>query len=435
MDRNLLKQVITEQAILPMPTNLVARQIDSVIAPLLLGNSILIISGIRRCGKSTLLRNIRQQRSESDFYINFDDDRLVNFELVDFQMLYEVFVELFGKQQSFYFDEIQNIPEWERFVRRLHDEGNKVFITGSNAAMLSKELGTRLTGRYISVTLYPYSFYEFVSYKNINLLQSIQKDNYITSTVVTGQILALFAEYLQIGGIPEYVRYKQPEYINSLYENILYRDIIVRHKLTKQKELKQLVFYIASNIGKNITFSAIRKFLGLGNASTVSEYFGYLEDSYLCFLVNKYDPSLNKQMLAEKKQYIIDHGIARIVGFMISEDSGRFFENIVYLELLRRGYNVYVHRQDYECDFVLQHSNKIIFAIQVCKTLADPETKQREYKGLLEAMQTYKLTQGLILTENENLVETIAVDNKKYIINIVPLWKWLLDDRLEPKGR
>ena len=172
MDRDLLKQVILEQHGYALPPDYIEREINSVIARLLVGDSILIITGVRRSGKSVVLQNIRQQQSEADYYINFDDDRLVNFGLEDFQTLYEVFIELFGEQKSFYFDEIQNIPDWERFVRRLHDQGNKIIITGSNASMLSKELGTRLTGRHVAVTVYPFSFREFVMFKNPSLLVS-----------------------------------------------------------------------------------------------------------------------------------------------------------------------------------------------------------------------------------------------------------------------
>lgn len=427
MERDLLKKLILEQAQIPLPVDIVPRQIESVVAPLLNGDSILIITGVRRCGKSILLKKLRKQRKESDYYINFDDDRLVNFTLADFQTLYEVFIELFGNQKSFYFDEIQIIDGWERFVRRLYEEGNKIFITGSNASMLSKELGTRLTGRHISITMYPFSFYEFVVFKDKTLLEQVQKNNYIFTTQMTGQILRLFADYVQTGGIPEYVRNQQTEYIHSLFENIIYKDIIVRYNLTKEKEIKQLAFFIASNIGKNITYNAVRKMLGLGNASTIAEYYEYFANSFLAFLVNKYDASLRKQIQNEKKQYIIDHGLARLIGFRASDDIGRILENIIYIELLRRRCKIYSHEDNGECDFVLHESNRIIAAIQVCKTLDDPQTKEREYKGLINAMRTYNLTNGLILTENQQQTDTIIDAGNSYTIHIMPIWQWLLN--------
>lgn len=422
MNRELLKQVILEQHEYDLPEDYIERSINRVVAPLCDNPLILIITGIRRAGKSILLRSIRKKRKESDYYINFDDDRLVNFTLEDFQALLEVFIELFGVQKSFYFDEIQNIPEWERFIRRLHDQGNKIFITGSNASMLSKELGTRLTGRHIAITLYPYSFYEYVNYQNPKLLKSTGY-----TTIKTGQLLQLFAQYCQLGGMPEYVRYKQVEYIHTLYDNIIYRDIIVRNKLTKEKQFKELVFFVASHICKTVTFNALRKMLGLGSATTIANYFNYLEDSFLCFLVNRYNFSLKKQILSEKKQYFIDHGMANLIGFRASNEYGRTLENIVFIELLRRNADIYFHREKKECDFVIRAGNAITAAIQVCKQFNTLETKQRGFEGLLEAMVLYRLDEGLILTENMEADEMIERDNKTYKVTIKPIWKWLLE--------
>jgi predicted AAA+ superfamily ATPase len=166
-----------------------------------LSPEIIIITGIRRCGKSTLLQQIRAIQPQKDYYINFDDERLVRFKVEDFQMLMEVFHELFGEQKTFYFDEIQNVELWEQFVRRLHDTGNKIYITGSNARMLSRELGTHLTGRYLSVELYPFSFNEFIAFRNPELLvKNIHK------TSVKAEILSLFHDYFNNGRFPNFVK-------------------------------------------------------------------------------------------------------------------------------------------------------------------------------------------------------------------------------------
>ncbi len=422
MKREILKQVILEQQVCNNPPDLVPRQIYSKIGRLMAGDMIIVISGLRRCGKSTLLQMIRQASEESSYYINFDDDRLVNFELTDFQMLYELFIELYGEQKTFYFDEIQNIPEWERFVRRLHDQNNKVFITGSNATMLSKELGTRLTGRHITVTLYPFSFVEFIQYKSPEVLDV---KGYTTST--TAKLLKLFASYMELGGIPEYLRREEAEYMRSLYENIIYRDIIVRYKIVKEKAIKQLGFYLASNIGKSTTFNALRKLLGIGNSSTITEYLAYLENSFLNFTINRYSSSIKKQLHVEKKTYFIDHGLARIIGFRTSADYGRVLENIVFLELKRRNYDIYVHNETKECDFVVFDNNKITLAIQVCKDLTEPDTKEREYAGLIEAMQAYNLDTGWILTEYQEEEELVTIKGRSYKVKICPVWKWMLN--------
>ena len=170
MDKRTLAQIVIDQAKEPLPEPLVPRWEYKQLLPLLSNKQVIILSGIRRCGKSTLMQLIRSNAAESNYYINFDDDRLVPFQLDDFQRLIEVFIELYGIQNTFYFDEIQNISGWERFVRRLHNQGEKVFITGSNASLLSRELGTHLTGRHISIKLFPYSFREFVLRRDPKIL-------------------------------------------------------------------------------------------------------------------------------------------------------------------------------------------------------------------------------------------------------------------------
>ncbi len=236
MNKQTLMQIICDQAQFDLPDPLVARMKLNDLTPLLSNKQVLIISGIRRCGKSTLMRLIRKQAAESDYAINFDDDRLVPFELADFQILMEAFIELYGVQKTFYFDEIQLIPGWERFVRRLHDQNNKVFITGSNAKLLSSELGTHLTGRHIAIKLFPYSFQETFAQATPELL---------TTERLTSTQLALlkknFSQFKKMGGIPEYIESGQKEYLHALYENILYKDIIVRHHLSQEKTIKELV--------------------------------------------------------------------------------------------------------------------------------------------------------------------------------------------------
>ena len=166
MNKEQLRDIVIDQNVSKIVKKLTARSIYTQLKTFQQSSQVVILSGIRRCGKSTLLGQIRDDNVEKDYYLNFDDDRLVQFELSDFQVLYELFIELYGPQKTFYFDEIQNIPGWERFIRRLHDEGNKMYITGSNASMLSAELGTRLTGRYIEIQVYPFSFLEFLAYQD-----------------------------------------------------------------------------------------------------------------------------------------------------------------------------------------------------------------------------------------------------------------------------
>lgn len=421
INKHLLSQVIIDQAKEPLPEIMVPRWDYQDLNLLTNNKQVIILTGIRRCGKSTLMHLIRQQAPQSHYYINFDDDRLALFELDDFPVLLEVFIELYGVQNNFYFDEIQNIPGWERFIRRLHNEGKKIFITGSNASLLSSELGTHLTGRHIALKLYPFSFREYVYIKDKTLLTEKNLDS--TQIALSKKY---FAEFKVMGGMPEYLENKQTQYLHTLYENILYKDIIVRHKLPQQKPIKELVYYLASNNAKEFSYNALRKLLGLASSNTVAEYCHYLENSFLSFVVNRFSYSLKKQTHFVKKIYFIDQALAESVGFRISQDVGRTLENIVFLQLLRQNKEIYFHQEKQECDFVIRDGYHISGAIQVCTSLKEDKTRQREMNGLLEAMVTYQLNEGLIITEDECATEFIEYQGNTYQINIVPCWQWLL---------
>jgi hypothetical protein len=378
---------------------------------------IVIISGIRRCGKSVLLQQIRKKQREQDYYLNFDDERLINFSVDHFQLLYEVFVELFGVQNTLYFDEIQNVLGWERFVRRLHDSGAKVFITGSNASLLSRELGTHLTGRYLQYELFPFSFAEYLQQRKIypERLDGL-------TTIEKGNMLSAFNEYLKIGGFPGYYRNKMNDYLKYLYESVLYRDVMVRNNITNEKELLKLVNFLSGNIAKIHSTTSLAKVIGVKNVTTVKNYISYMEDAYLLFQVVKYDHSLKAQYINPKKVYFIDTALSRILGFRTSEDYGRILENLVFLELKRRKHEIFYHSSKSECDFLIKEGNKISTAIQVSGYIADQQTRDREIKGLMEAMKTQNLDIGYLLTADTN--EVILVDKKT--IHIIPVWKWLL---------
>lgn len=374
---------------------------------------IIIISGIRRSGKSTLLKMIFDKDC---YYVNFDDERFLEFTVQDFQKLYEALVELFGEKKVFCFDEIQNIKGWERFIRRLHNENKKIYITGSNASMLSKEMGTHLTGRNISLELYPFSFFEFLEFKIYK-----KKDLKKLTSIQISKIRNLFQEYLHKGGFPEFLDTEKDEYLKSLYDNILYRDIITRWHLRNEKALKITALFAASNIGKEISFNKLKTMTGLTSATTIKEYFHYLENSYLVFLISRYDVSLKKQIYTNKKVYFIDTKLAEIIGFRFSEDKGRLLENVVFLQLKRMSKEIYFHKSKYECDFIIKEKNRINQAFQVTWNLND-ENYKRETNGLLEAMEIYSMNSGTILTfAQEDEIEL----NGKYI-TMLPVWKWLL---------
>ncbi len=418
MDREVLKQIIADQREYRAPSDFFDRLPVSTIRTCLDDPAMLIISGLRRSGKSTIQRVFQRQFAMSDYYFNFDDERLIRFKVEDFQMLLEVFIELFGKQTIFYFDEIQNIEGWERFIRRLYEQGNKIFITGSNANLLSKELGTHLTGRYIQFEVYPLSFKEIVQHK---YPECFNKQMLSTSDV--GTLLRLFAEYFEYGGIPDYFRFRKTEYLQDLYEGILYRDIVARYHISSEKPLQELVYYFASNVGKEFSYTKLAQIIGISSPNTVSSYCSYLEQCYLCFFVNRYSHSLNKQIQYNKKCYMIDPALIRKVGFRVSEDRGRLLENIVFLNLKMKNKEIYFHKDKKECDFLIRENNRIVQAIQVAVQLSDQEVKSREVEGLVEAMRAYGLTEGMILTENTH--DTYERDDG--VVKVVPIWKWLLD--------
>ncbi|MBX2966475.1 MAG: ATP-binding protein [Cyclobacteriaceae bacterium] len=417
MNKDLLKTVIAEQEYyFEQAKGSMRREFPDTLCQ---SSQIVIISGIRRCGKSTLLQQIRARLTEKDYYLNFDDERLVNFKVEDFQVLTEVFHELFGEQKTYYFDEIQNIDQWERFIRRLHDMGNKVYVTGSNARMLSRELGTHLTGRYLSVELYPFSYKEFILFKNPGLVTQNSSE-----TKVKAEYLSLFHSYLRNGGFPGFIKTNDELVLKTLFENILYRDIMVRNNITNEKEIKLLVSYLAGNFARLSTNSELAEIIGVKNPTTVKKYIGFLADSYLVFQTSKYDYSLSKQILNPKKSYFIDNGMVTRVGFSFSDNSGHLLENLIFIELLRRGKEVYYHHKNNECDFAIAVGKSVVSAIQVCYAFSAEKTKKREINGLLDALNTYNLQSGLIITDDTE--DELVVEDKN--IKIIPAWKWLLED-------
>lgn len=422
MDIQALQTVISDQNSASMPSHqIIEREQYDGFEDCIESTLITIITGVRRCGKSTLLKHIQNQLPESDFYVNFDDHRLAAFTVDDFQSMLEILIAQYGDQKTCYFDEIQNIPEWERFIRRLHDSGYKIFITGSNASMLSRELGTRLTGRYLSKTLYPFSFREYLNFKNLDIPAGL-------STLAISRRAALLDQYLKDGGFPEHLKERSHDYLHNLYSSILHQDILVRHHITHQHLFKNLANFLASNLGKEHTHNSLRKLLGLSNSSTVSEYCAYLEDAFLCFTIHRYSHSLRRQHGYAKKVYFIDTALALTVGFRISEDQGRRLENIVYLALRRQYRHIFFHREHKECDFIIQENHEITQAIQVCQALNQPNTRAREIEGLVEAMSSYDLDDGLILVQYG--AETIqqTVQGKTYTVSVIPIAQWLLEN-------
>lgn len=374
---------------------------------------ITVISGVRRSGKSTLLRQFSLKLPDF-YYINFDDERLINFTVSDFNSLTILWKKKYNSK-FILIDEIQNIINWERFVRRIHDEGYKLFITGSNAKLLSSELSTHLTGRYQKLELYPFSFKEFIDYNNFDLSS-------VSTSIMKAKIFKFFDDYILHGGFPEYIKYKDDEYLKRIYEDIIYKDIITRFGIKEVISFRRLTNYIFTNFTKEASYNALKDILGIKTSMSVRSYVGFLEESYLIFELFKYDFSLKKQYISDKKLYVIDNGIRNATAFYFSDDRGRLLENLVYIELKRRGKNLYYFKDKSECDFLIQDKNTITQAIQVTQRL-DQSNEKREIEGILNSFARLKIKDGLILTENQD--ETRIINSKKILIR--PIWKWLLE--------
>ena len=293
----------------------------------------LIVSGVRRSGKSTLLHQLLTRAGTDSYYLNFEDPRLYVFEKQDFSKLDELLAELGCR--TIFLDEIQVVEEWERYIRHLLDTGYRVVITGSNASLLSKELGTKLTGRHVSFELFPFSYGEYLAFEK---KEASEKS---------------LLKYMQQGGFPEYVKYHRDEILQFLLEDILLRDIAVRYALRDVKSLQRLAWYLLSNVGKLFTASRLLSLLELKSKSTLLEYLNYLEDAYLCFYLPKYSPSLRKQLVNPRKVYVVDTGIVQVNSGSNQEDLGRKLENLVYLGLRRKHQELYYFAEKHACDFVV----------------------------------------------------------------------------------
>ena len=256
-----------------------------------------IISGLRRVGKSTLLAQMGHRIGQDAFYyLNFEDDRFISFQAGDFNDLYQALVEVFGQRTIFMIDEIQNIQGWEHFVRRFMDQGFKFYITGSNAALLSRELGTRLTGRYIPIELFPFSFNEYLAFHDTPPPQLERM-----TTVDIAQLRRKLDDYMRLGGIPDALKYPELPVLRTLYDDVLYRDIATRHRIEAVSALKELSFTLMSNPAGLVSFNKLKNRLGLGSVNTIKNYISYLENSWLIFTLNIYDFSVKRQQIAAKK--------------------------------------------------------------------------------------------------------------------------------------
>lgn len=341
----------------------------------------LIISGIRRCGKSTLLFQLLRKRYPKAVYLNFDDPRLYDFGMDDFVKLDKLINE--SGSDVLMFDEIQLIKGWERYVRQKLDENCQVFVTGSNASLSSRELGSSLTGRHFTKELFPFSFSEYCRYHQLTLCPETT------------------LSYLKDGGFPEYQKQKRDEILSTVLDDILIRDIAVRFNIRDVRTLQRLTIYLLSNIANRVTANKLKSTFGIASATTILEYFSHLEQSYLLAFIPMFDYSLKKQNINPRKVYAIDTGLVEINTPHYKKDEGHKLENLVFLTLRRKFKEIFYFSGKGECDFLVMDKGIIVRAIQVCLEL-DSDNLQRETSGLFEAMKANKLPEGVIVTLSQH---------------------------------
>lgn len=345
-----------------------------------------IITGIRRCGKSTFVNQDFSKSKKNTFYLNFDDPALYGFSANDFVILEEA-IERYQKENkssnAVYFDEIQIVEGWEIFINSQLRKKNLVTVTGSNASLLSSELGTRLTGRHLDYELFPFDFEEFC------LLKKCRKS------------AESFKSFLEKGGFPEFLIYERTEILKRLFEDILMRDVVVRYGIKDVRSVKMLAIYLASNCGNLVTGSKLSAQLGLKTTATILEYLSFLEQCYLFFFVPKFNYSSKAQSVNPKKVYCIDTGMIRNVTLSANKDMGRMLENAVFVELRRRTKNIWYYSEAaFECDFLYGSDVVPENAVQVCYELTN-ENREREVRGLVETCKKFEGVKPLIVTFNQ----------------------------------
>ncbi|MCD8092690.1 MAG: ATP-binding protein [Bacteroides sp.] len=361
-----------------------------------------IITGIRRCGKSTLLRQLMSQRYDQALYLNFEDIRLANFDADDFTRLLRE-IERRGVRVLF-FDEIQIIPKWEIFIHQMLNEEYTLFISGSNASLLSKELGTHLTGRHIPMELFPFSYSEFLSFRGLTPGEES------------------LSAYLHDGGIPEYVKHHAEIILNTLIDDILIRDIAIRNSIKDVNSLRALAVYLLSNVGNLVSAGKLTGMFDIKATSTFLDYFSFYQSSYLLEFVPIFSYSLKVQARNPKKVYAMDLGLVNEASANFSDATGHKLENLIFLHLRRQPGSICYYKDKGECDFVVTEKGKVRRAIQVCHRITE-QNFTREYNGLLEAMTAFDLTEGIIVTTNQT--DRFEEDGK--VIRLMPASELLLE--------
>ncbi len=392
---------------------------------------IISLIGVRRSGKSSILFDmINRLREKSDreniIYINFEDDRLYPLELRSLDLLLESYYELYPEKREekvyLFLDEVQVVDNWELYVRRVYDTENiHIYVTGSSAKLLSTEIATSLRGRTITYEIFPFSFKEYLQYKEIKVnLHSSKSLSFIKNAL---------EDYLVDGGFAETINEEPPvarKILSDYLELIVYKDIVDRYNIKNRSLLKHLNKYCFTNIATLVSFTKLfNEFKSQGyklGKDTIFNYISYLEDAYTLFPVPIYRNSVKEEQRNPKKIYAIDNGFKKIYDYAIGDDMSKLYENTVFLHLRRQTKDIYYFKEKQEVDFYAK-INAGSYLINVSYKIDDPVTRKREIDGLVEAMNYFKLSKAYLITSQEDQI--IEIEDKK--IFIIPLFKWLLE--------
>ena len=385
------------------------------------GNYVFV--GVRRAGKSYLMFQRIQEllkagiKKEEILYINFEDDRLINFKTEDFENLKNAYHQLYDFKPIFFLDEIQTIEGWEKFVRRLADQKYTVYVTGSNAKMLSSEIMTTLGGRFLIKDVYPFSLKEFLEYNDVR----INEENWIYDNKILTDVARKTEVYFYYGGFPELNIYEDKrQWLSSLYQKIFFGDLISRYAVKNPNILRIMIGKVAESVMQPISCNRISNILAsTGNKisiNTVIQYFTYLKETLLMFSVSNYAASFSEKETV-KKYYFIDNGILNL--FLFNPDAA-LLENIVAIFLYKKyGDGLYYYNKNVETDFYVPQQKLLV---QVSYSLNNQSTLEREVNSLVKTAEFLSCEQLVIVTKNEE--NTLDVSDRK--INVLPLWKFLL---------
>jgi len=432
--KNIIQQRLADAVSMDLP-ELVEREKRLPRIP----NKAYSVIGMRRTGKTYFLYQIMKQCLEQSIdrsrlvYLNFEDERLADMTFRDLHWVTDEYFAMFPENRPdkvyFFLDEIQLIEGWEKFVRRLMDSENvEIYLSGSSAKMLSREIASSMRGRSVEAIIYPYSYRELLKSQNIDIPRSLRRLNKQMRSLLENQLL----KYLTAGGFPEAQNLSTPDrhlLLQGYVTTVLFRDIVDRFNVTNIGVLKKLIRHLIRNVGSRFTVNKFynqMKSEGLKVAkTTLHDYLDHLQDVFLVRTIHIHTESERKRMVNPVKPYVIDTGLAVSFSLMREPDTGHLLENCVFMELCRRNAQVtYLNTASgYEVDFVAEFPDGAVQVIQVSADISNPATRERECRALAEVGLDFSDAQHLLVNVSEEA--TVHLDN--ITVDVIPAWKWLLD--------